>query len=196
MAVINYLVEGEIDEAAAIRIIRHVNQEIGAGFGKKGCSYIEQKIEKFNKTAQEIYYLSLVDFMDTNCECPPEVISTWLPHRNDLMIFRVVVREMESWLLADRKNIAKFLNISVEKVPLYPEIENDPKQKLVNLARGSRSSKVRAALVPEKNSTAQVGKLYTSEIKRFISDFWDIESARENSPSLDKCLIRLEELQF
>ncbi len=194
MAIINYLVEGVIDEAVAVRIIQYHGHEVGVGHGNKGFSYIKHKIQTFNKTAQNICYLSLVDFMDTNCSCPPEVISTWLPHRNDLMIFRVVVREIESWLLADRESIAKFLNINIEKVPLNPELEFDPKQKLVNLARASRSSKIRSALVPEKNSTAQVGKLYTAEIKRFISDLWDLESARLNSTSLDKCLTRLGEI--
>lgn len=197
MAIISYLVEGEIDEAAAIQIIKIAGHEVGIPYGKKGCSYIERKIAQFNQTAQEICYLALVDFMDTkNFECPAEVISAWLPHRNNLMIFRVVVREIESWLMADRENLAKFLNINIEKVPLHPEVENDPKQKLVNLARGSRSSKIRNAFVPEKGSTAQVGKLYTLEIKRFISDFWNLNNARENSPSLDKCLLRLENLNI
>ena len=110
------------------------------------------------------------------------------------MFFRIVVREIESWIMADRENIANFLNVSIEKIPLSPENEDDPKQKLVNIARGSRSSKIISELVPEQNSTAQVGKLYTSEIKRFISDSWDANSARTNSPSLDKCLKRLEEI--
>lgn len=145
-------------------------------------------------TARDICYLALVDFMDTGCACPAEVILKWLPNKNDLMIFRVVVREIESWLLADRINIAKFLNVNIEKIPLNPENEADPKRKIINIARSSRSSKIRSALVPEQNSTAQVGKLYTSEIKRFIKDFWNIDSARENSPSLDKCLKRLQEL--
>jgi len=194
MAVINYLVEGEIDKAVAIRIINAVGHEAGVGYGKRGKDYIKQKIGKFNLTAKSINYLALVDFMDTDCACPAEVISTWLPHKNKLMYFRVVVREIESWLLADRKTIAKFLSVGIEKIPINPENESDPKQKLVNIARTSRSKSIRSALVPEQNSTAQVGRLYTSEIKRFISDFWELNAARKNSPSLNKCLNRLEEI--
>jgi hypothetical protein len=195
MAVINYLVEGEIDEVVAVHIITKLGHEVGAGFGKKGSSYIKHKIGKFNLTAKNICYLTLIDFMDTGCECPAEVIIKWLPNRNDLMLFRVVVKEIESWLLADRKNIAKFLNVNIERIPLDPEAELDPKRQLVNIARGSRSSKIRLALVPGQNSTAQVGKLYTSEIKKFVNEFWDINTARENSPSLDKCLLRLQEIK-
>ncbi|HLM00878.1 MAG TPA: hypothetical protein VK400_07460 [Pyrinomonadaceae bacterium] len=194
MAVINLLVEGEIDEVVAHKIICELGHQVGACYGKQGHGYIKNKLRAFNKSANNICYLALVDFMDTGYNCPPEVISNWLPHKNALMIFRVVVREIESWLLADRKNIAKFLNVGVEKIPVHPESENDPKQKLVNIAGNSRSSKIRNSLVPEQNSTAQVGKLYSSEIKRFVFDFWDVKSARLNSPSLDKCLLRLEEI--
>jgi len=194
MAVINLLVEGEIDEIVAHKIVLGVGHQVGATYGKKGSGYIKNKIQDFNKSAQNICYLSLVDFMDTKCKCPSEVISNWLPHKNTLMIFRVVVREIESWLLADRKNIAKFLNVSLEKIPRHPEAEDDPKQKLVNIARYSRSSKIRSSLVPEQNSTAQVGKLYTTEMKRFVHEFWDINSARKNSPSLDKCFKRIKEI--
>lgn len=194
MAVINLLVEGEIDEVVAHKIVCELGHQVGTCYGKQGSGYIESKIKDFNKSAQNICYLSLVDFMDTKCKCPSEVISTWLPHKNSMMVFRVVVREIESWLLADRKNIAKFLNVSLEKIPLHPEREGDPKQKLVNIARNSRSPKIKSSLVPEQNSTAQVGILYTSEMKKFISEFWDIKSARKNSPSLDKCLERLREI--
>lgn len=194
MATVNLLVEGEIDEIVAHKLVFEVGHRVGVCYGKKGSGYIKNKIRNFNKSAKKFHYLALVDFMDTECKCPSEVISTWLPHKNDLMFFRVVVREIESWIMADRKNIADFLNVSIEKIPLNPENEDDPKQKLVNIARGSRSSKIVSALVPEQNSTAQVGKLYTFEIKRFISEFWDVKLARVNSPSLHKCLKRLEEI--
>ena len=192
MAIVNLLIEGEIDEIVAQKIIGELGHQIGTSYGKKGSGYIKNKIQDFNKSAQSICYLALVDLDKYNC--PPEVILSWLPHKNNLMIFRVVVREIESWLLADRNNIAKFLNFSVDKIPTNPENENDPKQKLVNIARNSRSSQIRSSLVPEKNSTAQVGKLYTSEMKRFVSEFWDINSARVNSPSLNKCFERLREI--
>lgn len=194
MAIINYLVEGEIDEIIAHQIIFRLGHEIGVGYGKRGVGYIQKKIQNFNETAQSILYLVLVDFMDTKLECPAQVISNWLPNKNELMFFRVVVREIESWVLADRESLAAFLNVNIELIPAKPENEPDPKRKLVNIARKSQSKKIRDALVPDQNSTAQVGKLYTSEIKRFVSDFWNIDTARKNSPSLNKCLLRLSEI--
>lgn len=183
-----------MDEAVAIRIIEAAGHTHGTCFGKKGCGYIEKKIQQFNSTAHHINYLALVDFMDTKLNCPPEVISNWLPHQRPKMLFRVVVREIESWLLADRSNLAKFLKINVAMLPLDPEQISDPKLSLVNLARKSKSARIREALVPTAGSTAHEGKLYSSEMKTFITELWDIESARKTARSLDKALISLERL--
>ncbi|MGB9181827.1 MAG: hypothetical protein WCB68_21530, partial [Pyrinomonadaceae bacterium] len=166
----------------------------GTCYGRKGSGYIKRKIQGFNLTAQSTYYLALIDFMDTHLLCPAEVIAQWIPNRQPKMLFRIVVREIESWLMADRHNLAGFLKISIDKVPRNPEQLHDPKLKLINLARGTRDAHVRSALVPEIGSTAQVGKLYDSEMRRFINRLWNVEAARNNAPSLDKCLKRLEEL--
>ena len=190
----NALVEGIMDEALAIRIIEGTGHIPGTIYGRRGCGYIKEKIGGFNRSAQGAYYLALVDHMDTRFQCPPAVLSSWLPLRSPNIILRVVVRELESWLLADRNNIAKFLNISMAKVPISPERLQDPKSTLVNLAKGSRSRHIRSALVPNAGSTAKIGRLYTSEMIRFTNNQWDFNVARENAPSLHRCLVRLETL--
>ena len=181
-----------MDEAVAIRVVEAAGHFHGTCFGKKGWPYIQKKIQNYNQTARHINYLTLVDFMDTRLACPAEIVATWLPHRKSRTLFRVVVRELESWLLADRSNIAKFLSISIDKIPVEPEHIPDPKLELINLARKSRNPRVRSALVPDTGSTAQVGKLYTSEMIRFIKGQWDIDVARTRAPSLDRCIRRLE----
>ena len=110
------------------------------------------------------------------------------------MIFRAVVRELESWLLADHENLANFLHVSSVLVPLEPEAVSDPKREMVNLARRSRSSSVRSSLVPEARSTAIVGKLYSSSMSNFILNHWDISQAQQRAPSLERCIFRLREL--
>jgi hypothetical protein len=192
--VINILVEGVIDEAVANRLLDATEHTPGVCYGKQGCGYIKKKIQGFNRAAKNIYILALLDFMDTKLSCPPEVISKWAPHLEPKMIFRIVVRELESWLLADRHNLSNFLKVNVSLVPLDPESITDPKRALINLARHSKSARIRSAFVPEANSTAQVGKLYTSEIISFIEKSWDVQAARHLAPSLDRCLKRLEEL--
>jgi hypothetical protein len=194
MAIINTLVEGRLDETAANRLITATGHQPGTCYGKKGFAYIQNKVRGFNQAASSGIYLVLVDFMDTKLGCPAEVVAQWLPHRQPHLLFRLVVRELESWLLADRENLARFLKISPVKIPAHPEQLSDPKLTLVNLARASRSKSIREALVPELDSTASEGRLYNSEMNRFIEDYWDITKARQDAESLNKCCSRLENL--
>lgn len=194
MPIIHALVEGNLDEAVAIKIIEATGHTYGVCYGKKGSGYIARKVQSFNQTAQSIPYLTLVDFMDTHLLCPAEVVARWIPNRQPKMLFRVVVREIESWLLADRNNFADFLKVSPNKLPNNPEQVNDPKLEVINLARRSMSTRIRSALVPEIDSTAVVGKLYDSEMRIFINRQWDVQAARGKAPSLNKCLLSLESL--
>lgn len=192
MAIINILVEGDLDEAVAVKLIGRTNHIPGVCYGKRGCGYIKDRINGFNLAAGSLHCFALVDLMDTGLPCPSIVVQQWLPRRDPRMIFRVIVRELESWLIADPENLAQFLSIDQTLIRSNPEHLHDPKRELVNLARHSRSKKIRSALVPEPNSTAQVGKLYNSEMKRFIHSHWDIELARKNASSLDRCLTALQ----
>lgn len=110
------------------------------------------------------------------------------------MVFRLVVQEIESWLLADRKGIAKFLGVPVAKIPDSVEEIEQPKIALVNVARKSRSRKVVELLVPENGLSVSVGRQYVSEMIRFATDIWDVDAARAQSASLDACVNRLTEL--
>lgn len=194
MTVVNMLVEGLLDEAVALRLIKYTQHEPGVCYGKKGYGYIKDKISGFNQSAISVSCLALVDFMDTKFTCPSEVITQWLPHRHHNMIFRMVVRELESWLLADHENLAAFLHTNPERFPTDPEKSTDPKRELVNIARHSLSSSVRFAIVPAMKSTAQVGKLYQSEMTKFIQLHWNISQAQKRSPSLERCIMRLSEI--
>lgn len=76
----------------------------------------------------------LVDFKDTGLECPPAVVTAWLPQPSTNLLLRVVVPMIESWLLADREGLAAFLGVSPALLPTMPETLINPKQALVNLA--------------------------------------------------------------
>ena len=191
MAVINPLVEGDIDEAVAIRLIQHSGHDAGITYGRRGIGYIREKLPGFNRSAKSIRYLTLVDFMDTGIECPPNVMTRWLPHPEQGMQLRVVVREIESWLLADADGLAMFLSVRPALISSAPEAVQDPKQLLVNIARRSRKRTTRAALVPSNESTAQVGPRYNSELRAFVENHWSPVRASHRAPSLAKCIQRL-----
>ena len=191
MSQIHLLVEGILDEAVARRIVEAAGHAPGDCYGKRGSGYISDRIHNFNKSASYLSILTLVDLMDTECDCAPEAVSRWLPHANPRMFFRIVVREIESWVLADREAVARFLDIRKTSIPLLPESLEDPKQELINLARRSRKPFIKEALVPEPGVTARIGRLYNSEIARFIREDWHINEARKLAPSLDSCIRHL-----
>jgi hypothetical protein len=191
MSAVNAIVEGDLDEAVALRLIVDTGHDPGVIYGRRGIGYIREKVSAFNRSANQIAYLTMIDLMDTRLPCAPEVVRQWLPHPNRGMLLRIVVREIESWLLADREGIAAFLAVPLTRVPINPEQLPDPKQALVNVARKSRRRRLRQSLVPAQGSVAQTGRLYVTELRAFVQNHWDVTNAAMHSVSLAKCLGRL-----
>ena len=194
------LVEGALDEAVARRLGMECGLEVEEqAYGKNGWTVVRSNVVRFNDASPPAPFLAMVDFMDVvredkSLECPAAVVQTWTPERHPNMLLRVVVREIESWLLADRQGMAEFLFIPIREIPLAPEDEEDPKRALINLARRSRNREVREGLVPQLGSTAKEGRWYNAEMERFIRSKWSPAAARTAAPSLDKCMTRLAEL--
>jgi len=192
--VIHLLVEGRLDEAVGHMIIESAGGNVGPTYGLKGASYIEANIDGFNRLAQGVPILALVDLADVNFTCPAEVVEQWLPHRNDQMLFRVVVQEIESWLLADRSSIAQFLGVRRSLVPYHPENLPDPKRSLVELARSSRYVSLKHDLVPNDPTQNDQGPGYTFRMEHFVRQQWDLEASMPNAPSLRRCVRRVRQL--
>lgn len=180
---IRLLVEGRLDEAVAQRLAVESGFIVENAQGKQGWMFVQRNLPTLNAMAQFTPCLALVDFMDTRTTCPPSVVSQWIPNRNDNMVFRIVVRELESWLLADRQGIARFLRVPVARVPAAPEEEDDPKRTLVNLARSSSSRRIREALVPAQGASAVVGRNYNAEMERFIRSEWSPTPPEPSPPA-------------
>lgn len=186
--IVSVLVEGEVDEAVARRILTSRALEVGPAYGKHGAGYIRKKAPGFNSASPGSPILCLVDFMDTGLPCPGEVVRSWCPHRRPGMVFRVVVREIESWLLADRAEIARFLGIRRSQIPVRPDELEDPKRTVVSLARRSPRRRIRQMLVPASGTSASEGPGYKSLMVGFARDRWNPDAAAQNSPSLARGL--------
>jgi hypothetical protein len=180
-------VEGIVDEAVIRRLIRYSGGHPGEVYGRNGKNYLRRRIDGFNKAAVRSPWIVLVD-LDNEAECAPPLCAAWLPDPAPLMSFRVAVREVEAWLLADRKGIAAFLRVPVTQVPIAPESLPDPKGTMVNLARRSRRKAIRQDMVPRPGSGRPIGPAYTSRLVEFTSIIWRPEWAERNSPSLKKAI--------
>lgn len=190
---INLAVEDLLSEVILRTLLERSSQtyHVGTVFGHGGFGYLRKTAPGWNSAAKSTPFLLLTD-LDQH-SCAPALISDWLiapKHAN--FIFRVAIREVEAWVLADAKNFASFLGISAAIIPKTPEDLDDPKQTLVNLAARSRRTTLRSRLVPKQGSTAKQGPDYNGCLTEFITRHWDHKSASANAASLYSCIRALE----
>jgi hypothetical protein len=132
--------------------------------------------------------------LDTDEDCAPLLCRHWLARPAPGMCFRVAVREVESWLLADRAAFSRFMGVPQARIPLSPDTEPDPKRTIVDLARASRYGAISEDMVPRPGAGRDVGPAYTSRLAEFASANWRPEDAARNSDSLARCIRRLAEM--
>lgn len=193
------ILEGRLEEPVAEKLLVYCGHEKGTVYGCQGFDYIQTKAAQFQPLASgNAGVLVLTDFMDSRTPCPPRALEKYiLKHMTNppkTFLCRFAVAELESWLLADQKGMADFLKISTAKIPSTPDELPDPKQHLVNLARKSRKKSVRDGIVPEKSHGGVVAPDYLATMRSFVRDYWNIENAINNSPSLARCVQRLQQL--
>lgn len=183
MPSVNVLVEGITDEAVVRRLFDRDGITIEAVHGLRGKRAILQNIDRYNRAAKHTYWFVMVD-LDHDADCVIAFLQSTLHSPSSGMHFRVVVRELEAWLLADRAAFAKFFDVSPAKLPMQPELEANPKQTLINCVASSRKKSIREAIVPRPNSDASVGPLYSSTIRDYVRLAWRPNIASLSSRSL------------
>lgn len=192
---INIVVEDVLSEVLLKKIIENISQNliVNHTFCKGGIGYIKRNIEGFNNGAKINPFIILVDLDKT--ECPPLLLEKWITFKiNKGFIFRIVVREIESWIMADRDAFANYISISPNKIPRDIEQIEDPKEFLLNLIKVSGNREIKNDMLPPKGSTSKFGPLYNDLLRNFIINHWNLERARKHTTSLDKLVIRLREL--
>ena len=158
-----------------------------------GKGKIKKQITAYNQAAQHGYYFVITD-LDNKYACAPLLIKDWLPDlASNQLLFRIAVQEIESWLLADRDNFAAFFSVNINLIPLKPDDEINPKHTVISLAKKSRKREIREAIVPI-DAYVKNGPGYNTQFQKYIENHWNIDSARKNSPSLDRAIKSLEKI--
>ena len=158
---------------------------VGACYSSRGFGYLKKGLGGFNQAAKRSPFLVLTDLDQS--ECAPILIKEWLPHPQEKnLLFRVAVKAVEAWLLADRRAAAGFLSIPETLIPLKPDEIDNPKRFLINLAARSRRKEVRESIVPPLRSSAAIGPDYNGKLTEFVQESWRVKEAMNNSPSLKK----------
>lgn len=191
---VNAAVEGALDEEVVRKLIASVGAQLGKIYGRNGKGHIKNRLAAYNQAAQRDPWLILID-LDHDARCPGELRQRWFPTGlATYLCFRVAVRAVESWLLADAETLADFLGISKAKVPPEPESLADPKIELINLARASRRKTVRWDLVPRPGSQRSVGPAYSSRLGQYVRSTWCPLRAAQVSMSLRRAIDCLKHL--
>lgn len=196
MVSISAAVEGLVDEVVISRLVAEVGGVLGTIYGKKGKSLLRERISGYNNAAKFLPWIVLVD-LDRDTECAPELREKWIRDLAPGLCFRVAVREVEAWLLADRERIAQFLSVPISRIPTEPESVEDPKQLMISLAARSRRGEIREDMVPRIGSGRDIGPAYTSRLIEFSGSLdwgWRPRIAMKNSDSLNRTIGCLQNL--
>ena len=169
--------------AKPLTIYREYN---GHGFGR-----LKANVANYCQMGQQ--GIPVIMFTDLDhARCAPSLIENWLGRKpSENFLFRVCIREVESWLLGHSTAIAELLRLPLSRIPVDPEAISDPKAALIQLAQRS-PAKIRQALTPI--GTAAIGPGYNELMVEFIQTSWEPEVAEEHCPSLLKARLRIAEL--
>jgi hypothetical protein len=133
---ITLVIEDQLQRLVARKLIEQQNTlNIARELGMTGNQYIKSNLKKFNEAAD--FALPFVVLTDLDAyDCPIALLQEWLPSKpHKRLLFRIAVREVEAWLLADRTNFAKFLGVPVSRITTEPEGIPKPKEFIFELAR-------------------------------------------------------------
>jgi hypothetical protein len=189
---INLAVEDDLSEIVLRTINAKSGREyhIGTAYGRTGFGYLRKTVAGWNAAARGIPFALLTDL--DKYQCLADLINDWLKApRHTNLLFRVAVREVEAWLLADPVNLSRYLSVPSARVPAICEQIPDPKEALVNLARRSRSGDIKSRIVPRSGSTAKQGPDYNGCLATFVQSSWNIDTACANSNSLKRTVDRI-----
>jgi len=186
---INLACEDELSEAVQRKLLATADRgyHVGQCFRRGGYGYLRSRIRGFNQAARGLAFFVLTDLDEF--PCATALIDDWISvPRHPNLLFRVAVREVESWLLADKDGFAKFLRVEPQYVPALPDTEVDAKRALIGVARRSPIKELREAVVPRRGSTASQGPDYNRPLVEFVVARWNPEAAARRSDSLNRTI--------
>ena len=183
-------VEGSADEVVLRKVLESLGASLGAVYGRSGKGKLLNQLYNYNQAAHFHPWIVLID-LDRDAACAPSARAMWLATPAPKMCFRIVVREVESWLMADRGTMAAFLGVAESRIPIRPELLDNPKETLVHLARGSRRRIIQQDMTPLPGSGRSIGPAYTSRVIEYALNHWRPEIASKNADSLSRLCNRV-----
>jgi len=192
---LNLVFEDQISEYVMMKLIEKTGKfQIVNSYSEEGFGYIKKNLHGFNEASKGCPFFILTD-LDT-IVCAPELINDWLkvPAQHNL-IFRIAVKEVEAWLLADIEGFSEYTGISKINFNSIPEEIEGPKRELLNLIKRCRKRSIREDILP-KDEYALCGPNYNGRLAEFVINFWDINRASSRSSSLRRAFLCLSNFDY
>lgn len=189
MTRINLATEDELSETVALRLVSELlpEFEVGLRLRKGGNGYLRSSFTKFRKMSRREFVLLITDL--DRVDCAPTLLRSWTNGEElpDRFVFRVCVREIESWILADRVGFARLIGVNRAIIPRNPDDLDDPKRSLLQIARRGHNS-IRQELLAVRGTVASQGLGYNRTLCAFAETDWSLDRARANSASLQRAV--------
>ena len=189
-------VEGKTDESIATRLLTEAGLTLDLVKIAGDKHQIDQRLPGWNDSAARRPWLVLRDLdHDDQRTCVPGLKSQLLERPWQLgMCFRLVVRSIEAWLLADHEGFEEYFGTRARLPDAVDELDY-PKDELIEQCRKSTKRDIRQGIPPRAGSGRKLGPDYVALVADFSQGVWNPSRARQRSPSLDRALRDLDRLR-
>jgi hypothetical protein len=190
------MVEGLVDRDVVRRLLstRSVDVDPLRTIVTGGKTQFDARIGAINRAARVGGWLALRDADHDGGGCPVAVRRGLLTDQQvGALCCRLAVRTVEAWLLADRSTFATHFAVSIDRLPLFPEEEKNPKAAVVAACRKSRRRDIREGVAPPMGRPG-VGPEYTPIMGHYARDAWRPDEAALSAPSLERALRAIDAL--
>ncbi|MFN8831506.1 MAG: hypothetical protein ACK5W0_16800, partial [Labrys sp. (in: a-proteobacteria)] len=187
-------VEDQLSELVGSRLLHEAfgRERSFTSLQKNGNGYLRSRLSNFCEMGVHNVVLLITDL--DRAPCAATLKQDWFSSRERPagLLFRVAVREVEAWLMADRSAFSLFFGFQESVVPENVEGIADPKEKLLNLAKRAKRE-VKEELLPRRGVMAGQGTGYNAKLGEFVSNHWCPQRASSNADSLKRARQRLRE---
>ena len=187
--------EDELSEAIGKRLLREAgyDQEPAPLLRKGGFGCLRSKMDSWCELALRKPVLLLTD-LDRSA-CPMALREYWIGNQKttENLVLRIVVREIESWVLADHDALRALIG-NRGSLPPDPDTLPDPKQYLLRLITKQAPRHIREDLVAGKGAIASQGIGYNAHLSDWVRTQWCPARAALRSRSLYRARLRIGEL--
>lgn len=185
--------EGVTDEPVLRRLVESEGLGVAVVHRTKGQGLLDARLQKYAAAARFSLWFVVRD-LDRH-PCAKQLRQSLIADSPPGLSFRIAVREVEAWLLADVDAFTDFFRTSPSCLRQDPETIPDPKQALLRSLIQSKNPKVRSRYVQQVATSLSFGPEYWSGLEEFVVKAWCPRRAARRAPSLERAISDLRRLR-